>query len=682
MKRILVSAVLCFATASALADPVYESFSYDSGSGLPGQIGPNGLTWTAAGPSGPNVAVQSGSLSVPGLAPSIGNKIGLQGTTGPSARLPIGTTTSTGAVYFSFALQVPSLAGLSSTGGYFAALNDAVGTTSTLPTSAVTRVLIRLVTGGSGYNLGLDKGSGSPTNYVWDPRTFFAGATVFILGSYTFNAGTQDVAQLWLSPSSSTFGQPAPPTTVLSAAAGPNLAQVASFIFFQCAGGVQPDLAYVDELRIGTNWASVTPGQAPAVALFPKTQTDECRGCASFTPSVIGTPPISYQWYKNQQLIPGANGSFYTTPPLTLSDSGSTYTVVLTNAFGSATSDVASVTVLDTRPPRFITSPSDLTVTAPDLGGATVSYPNPTASDSCDSNPSVSSVPPSGMLFRIGSTLVNCEAADSSGNRTSRTFQVTVFPPRTLISTNQCPSYPPVEMITLEQWHAYYANGIIVSNVTVTVPASGLVMPAPGTSLTNVFASQAELWMSTNGGTKLQQVLAGANVTVVVTNKGPAGPVRFYDTEMLQLDLSGGSLPPMVEFRVSPTKASIGKTLIEAVPDGITISSFFDVFTEVSTDAGTNWSSSTSGPMTLVLLLAQCPGLGIALVTTGPTPAVRLTWPADGARCALQSASSLAPPIPWSPVTRPVIVEPSGYRSVTITNLGAVQFFRLCGECR
>src|SRR5262249_45367812 len=51
----------------------------------------------------------------------------------------------------------------------------------------------------------------------------------------------------------------------------------------------------------------------------------------------------------------------------------------------------------------------------------------------------------------------------------------------------------------------------------------------------------------------------------------------FYDTEMLQLDISGGSLPAGAQIRISPTIPSLGKTAIQQEDNGTnyTIVSYF-----------------------------------------------------------------------------------------------------------
>ena len=81
-----------------------------------------------------------------------------------------------------------------------------------------------------------------------------------------------------------------------------------------------------------------------------------------------------------------------------------------------------------------------------------------------------------------------------------------------------------------------------------------------------------------------------------------AGATQFFDTEMLALSISGGGLPGGMMIRESPTKASLGRTTIRPDPGGgYRIGSFFDIFTEMSTDGGQTWLAVQSGPATLQL---------------------------------------------------------------------------------
>ncbi|HET6543464.1 MAG TPA: PQQ-dependent sugar dehydrogenase [Chryseolinea sp.] len=66
--------------------------------------------------------------------------------------------------------------------------------------------------------------------------------------------------------------------------------------------------------------------------------------------SALGSTPLSYQWRKNGNNIPGATNSTLAFSPAALANSGN-YTVVVSNASGNVTSEVATLTVLQNAPP-------------------------------------------------------------------------------------------------------------------------------------------------------------------------------------------------------------------------------------------------------------------------------------------------------------------------------------------
>ena len=65
---------------------------------------------------------------------------------------------------------------------------------------------------------------------------------------------------------------------------------------------------------------------------------------ATFTLSAIGTSPITYQWYRNAVLIPGATTASYTLPSATIVDHGATFYCVLNNNPLSGPATVTSST--------------------------------------------------------------------------------------------------------------------------------------------------------------------------------------------------------------------------------------------------------------------------------------------------------------------------------------------------
>ncbi|HEY6194715.1 MAG TPA: hypothetical protein VI504_06690 [Candidatus Eisenbacteria bacterium] len=92
------------------------------------------------------------------------------------------------------------------------------------------------------------------------------------------------------------------------------------------------------------------------------------------------------------------------------------------------------------------------------------------------------------------------------------------------------------------------------------------------------------------GATWVPKSASGHERSNLTPTSPPASNPRTFDTEMVQLDISGGTLPAGMMLRESPTIASTGKTTDTSLGGGqFKIDSFFDVFVELSTDGGQTW---------------------------------------------------------------------------------------------
>ena len=89
----------------------------------------------------------------------------------------------------------------------------------------------------------------------------------------------------------------------------------------------------------------------PSITQHPSSQTVPVGQPATFTCSAAGTAPISFQWQRNQGNIGGATSATYTLSNAQAVDSGAKFRCVATNAFGSATSNEATLTVTTNTPP-------------------------------------------------------------------------------------------------------------------------------------------------------------------------------------------------------------------------------------------------------------------------------------------------------------------------------------------
>ena len=107
---------------------------------------------------------------------------------------------------------------------------------------------------------------------------------------------------------------------------------------------------------------------APTFSAQPTSQYVESGQSASFTATVTGTAPLSYQWKKNGSNIAGAISNSHTTPLASLADNGAVYTLTVSNSVGTVTSNDATMSV--NAAPVIATQPASQSVAA----GQTVSF--------------------------------------------------------------------------------------------------------------------------------------------------------------------------------------------------------------------------------------------------------------------------------------------------------------------
>jgi len=108
--------------------------------------------------------------------------------------------------------------------------------------------------------------------------------------------------------------------------------------------------------------ATLTVGLPPAITAQPESQIRLLGETATFSAGVTGTPPFSCQWFLNDAplsdsgRISGATNTSLTITDLQLADAG-TYVEVISNAYGTATSSNAVLTVVPR--PVCVTAPGD-----------------------------------------------------------------------------------------------------------------------------------------------------------------------------------------------------------------------------------------------------------------------------------------------------------------------------------
>lgn len=204
--------------------------------------------------------------------------------------------------------------------------------------------------------------------------------------------------------------------------------------------------------------APATAGACGAVSCVPASGTFFAVGnttvtCAtgggptcSFTVTVVDdTPPVlACPADISKATDPGKPTAMIDYAPATATDNCSTATVVCLpppgftasigvttvgctgwDASNNTSSCSFTVTVTDSEPPGIRCPANVTTEIAPGQTSGVVTYPPPVVSDNLP-GATFSCAPSSGSRFPLGATTVNCTATDSSGNRSSCSFTVTI----------------------------------------------------------------------------------------------------------------------------------------------------------------------------------------------------------------------------------------------------------------
>ena len=246
------------------AVPLYEGFSYIAGGNVGGSTNAAGTTnnnWTTHSNSlVGTINVVSGSLNYTGLLASTGNRISLPGS---NATVPRDINRSAGLIpsqnvtYYSFLLNVTDATQLATTfgtagNGYFVHLCASSGTTTG---SFSAKVYIRSSNTAANFRLGISESGNTPVETTGD---LSFGNTYLVVVKYVFNnTAGNDLATMWVNPSSLGSTEPA------GGVNGPGSVNLAGYnsanTGFCIRNASATPKADIDEIRVGTTWASVTP---------------------------------------------------------------------------------------------------------------------------------------------------------------------------------------------------------------------------------------------------------------------------------------------------------------------------------------------------------------------------------------------------------------------------------------
>ncbi len=273
MKKILL---ICFVVISQLlVAQTFESFNF---SGITSANGWTVHSGTTGFINAVNTASDQGnSLAYPGLPASVGNRMAL--VAGNAEDINKAITGITGTGYYSFLLKVSDTLGLSNAvnGDYFTGFGATTGTTVT---NFGARTFVKKATGNN-FLLGILNASGGTVTTTFTPTSYPVGTTLFVVLKLD-NTTTPITASLYVNPSP---GAAQPAATATNAQGTSAFANFAS-IYFRQAGTASSGTGnlQIDELRVGSTWASVTPSGIVSPSVIAST-----AGLSGFN-QFVGTP--------------------------------------------------------------------------------------------------------------------------------------------------------------------------------------------------------------------------------------------------------------------------------------------------------------------------------------------------------------------------------------------------------
>ena len=201
-------------------------------------------------------------------------------------------------------------------------------------------------------------GSGSTTGCAITGGTFYNPPIVQFPSTYVGRYFFADFCSGWIRTFTPSTGATAGFATGLSSVVDTKVKSDGTLWYLQRGSGGQ-----VHRVRFAQN-------QPPAITQHPANLTVASGQTATFTVAASGSQPLSFQWQRNGSNISGA-----TNPTLSFTagggDNGAMFRSVVTNSFGTATSNSATLTVSGTPPTATITAPTAGTTYA---AGTNVSF--------------------------------------------------------------------------------------------------------------------------------------------------------------------------------------------------------------------------------------------------------------------------------------------------------------------
>src|SRR5208283_2712501 len=185
-----------------------------------------------------------------------------------------------------------------------------------------------LTTGGDTSATDLTLVADQPNHPILDGVTSFDGGTSSYHEQVAKNTGATLVAH-W------TDGQPLVATKQLTAG------RVVALNFYPPSSNARSDFWRASTkgglLMANALLYSAAPPVVPMITSQPASQTTSTGASVTLSVTASGAPPLSYSWSRNGGPITGASLASYTLNNVQLSDSGSQFSCLVSNAYGTAT---------------------------------------------------------------------------------------------------------------------------------------------------------------------------------------------------------------------------------------------------------------------------------------------------------------------------------------------------------
>jgi hypothetical protein len=281
---------------------------------------------------------------------------------------------------------------------------------------------------------------------------------------------------------------------------------------------------------------------AASITTQPVSQTVTSGQTATFSVASSGAAPLNYQWSKNGAAITGAISASYTTPATATSDSGSQFTVVVSNSAGNVTSNAATLTVTAAAvAPSITVQPASQTVTA----GQTATF-SVTSSGATPLNYQWSK---NGTAISGATSSAYTTPATASADSGSQFTVAVSNSDGTVISNTATLTVQASGQLAASATNLNYGNITVGSSslLSVTLTNKG----ASSVSISNVSLSGAGLSI---GGVSSGMILSAASSTTLNVTFAPSTPGALNGTvtvtsnatnPTVTISLSGTAVPPV-----------------------------------------------------------------------------------------------------------------------------------------